>query len=150
MSSKLITLFAYNLEANQSVLDLMLHHENILSERVLALMSHIVNAHHIWNNRILEQMSQLGVWQLHALAEIISINRENHESSNRILNDFDLEKIVSYQNTYGVHFTNTIWDQLFHIINHSNYHRAQIATLMKESGIPPAATDYIFYRRTVL
>jgi len=33
------------------------------------------------------------------------------------------------------------------MINHSTYHRAQIALLVKSSNGEPAKTDYIFYQR---
>ncbi len=46
-------------------------------------------------------------------------------------------------------FTNVIQDVLFHFINHSTYHRGQIAIQMKEAGLEPIATDYIFFKRTL-
>ena len=36
---------------------------------------------------------------------------------------------------------------LFHFVNHSTYHRGQIASNLKEHGIEPLVTDYIFYKR---
>ena len=50
-------------------------------------------------------------------------------------------------NSKGETFSNKIKDILFHIINHSTYHRAQIATDLKQNGIEPINTDYIFYKR---
>ncbi|WP_185211767.1 DinB family protein [Sphingobacterium mizutaii] len=35
---------------------------------------------------------------------------------------------------------------MFHIINHSNYHRAQIATELRKQEIEPIQTDYIKYK----
>lgn len=150
MPSKLKTLFEYNSNANQKVINLMWNHQHLLSDRILSLMSHIVNAHHIWNQRIQEQTPQYSVWQLHSVEEIITINHKNHQDSITILQSSDLEKVVYYGNSSGAKFANTIWDQLFHIINHSTYHRAQIASSMKDLGIAAAATDYIFYRRDQL
>lgn len=40
-----------------------------------------------------------------------------------------------------------IKDIMFHIVNHSTYHRAQIATELKDHGIEPLKTDYILYKR---
>ncbi|WP_209331385.1 DinB family protein [Lunatimonas salinarum] len=34
-----------------------------------------------------------------------------------------------------------------HIVNHSTYHRGQIATLFRESGLQPVVTDYIMLKR---
>jgi uncharacterized damage-inducible protein DinB len=47
----------------------------------------------------------------------------------------------------GEKFANTIKDIVVHVINHSTYHRAQIAQLVKQSGGEPAKTDYIVYQR---
>lgn len=44
-------------------------------------------------------------------------------------------------------FTNTIGDILFHIVNHSTYHRGQIASDFRESDIEPLNTDYIMFKR---
>ncbi|QLH28398.1 MAG: hypothetical protein HWD63_02710 [Candidatus Parvibacillus calidus] len=37
-------------------------------------------------------------------------------------------------------------DIIFHIINHSTYHRGQIAMEFRQSGLEPLNTDYIFYK----
>ena len=44
-------------------------------------------------------------------------------------------------------FENKIDDILFHIINHSTYHRGQIMMLFRESGLEPIFSDYIFHKR---
>ncbi|WP_379084396.1 DinB family protein [Pedobacter sp. UC225_65] len=44
-------------------------------------------------------------------------------------------------------YTGIVKDILFHVFNHSTYHRAQIATLFKESGITPPVTDFIILKR---
>ncbi|WP_111881753.1 DinB family protein [Aequorivita sp. CIP111184] len=33
------------------------------------------------------------------------------------------------------------------MINHSTYHRVQIINQLKEDGLKPIETDYIFYKR---
>jgi uncharacterized damage-inducible protein DinB len=44
-------------------------------------------------------------------------------------------------------FSNTIKDILFHMINHSTHHRAQIAMDMRNNKLEPLPLDYIFYKR---
>jgi uncharacterized damage-inducible protein DinB len=58
-----------------------------------------------------------------------------------------LEKRVKYQNTKGEKFENSIKDITTHVINHSTYHRAQIAQHIKRANGTPAVTDYIVYQR---
>ena len=71
----------------------------------------------------------------------------NYEHSLHILDKFDLTATMSYTNSKGQTFSNSIRDILFHVINHSTYHRAQIATEFKQNGLEPLVTDYIFYKR---
>lgn len=54
---------------------------------------------------------------------------------------------IGYKTSKGDAFQNTVKDILFHIINHSTYHRGQIAANCKEYGIEPLMSDYIFYKR---
>ena len=37
------------------------------------------------------------------------------------------------------------WVVLRHVVNHSTYHRGQVASKLKRLGIEPPATDYIFW-----
>ena len=36
---------------------------------------------------------------------------------------------------------------MLHVVNHSSYHRGQMALLLGQEGKSPPATDYIFYLR---
>jgi uncharacterized damage-inducible protein DinB len=87
------------------------------------------------------------VWELHSVQEFQNIDKVNYEQTLEILDKFDLNETIHYSNSKGQAFSNSIRDILFHVINHSTYHRGQIATDFKHSGIEPLATDYIFYKR---
>ena len=63
------------------------------------------------------------------------------------LNDGDLDRKIEYVNTKGEKYLNAIEDITMHVINHSTYHRAQIAQKVKILGGNPAVTDYIFFQR---
>ena len=36
---------------------------------------------------------------------------------------------------------------MIHLVNHSSYHRAQIAMLLRQKGMEPINTDFITYDR---
>jgi uncharacterized damage-inducible protein DinB len=55
--------------------------------------------------------------------------------------------MISYQNTKGEAYQNTIKDIMFHIINHSSYHRGQVMMLVRNAGLEPIPTDYILTKR---
>jgi uncharacterized damage-inducible protein DinB len=140
-------LFAYNHHVNQKLGDVYIGYPHKISERAIKLYSHIINAHHIWNHRIIAEQATFGVWQEQPVSAFHSIDSLNNEDSLQILEGYDLNLSINYTNTSGLTFNNSIGDTLFHIINHSTYHRAQIAIEFKLNGIDPLLTDYIVYKR---
>ncbi|MGY8914641.1 MAG: DinB family protein [Flavobacteriales bacterium] len=120
----------------------------IIPQRSLELFSHVLDAHHIWNHRILKKSPEYGVRQLHPLKDWADIHYENQRSSFEIItNTDDFELRLDYENSEGRLFTNNIKDMLFHIINHSTHHRAQISVDFRTNGIDSLNMDYIFYKR---
>ncbi len=146
MEKKFNELFAYNHEMNMRLLTLLETNRTQVSEKTLALLSHTCNAHQIWNARILKQPT-FQVWQLNDWQNLPHINHSNYENSLFILQTIPMSSVVEYLNSQGDRFFNAVEDILFHIINHSTYHRAQIATECRLHGIEPLSSDYIIYKR---
>ena len=117
-------------------------------ENSARFFGHILNAHHIWNARIREKASEYDVWQLHEVKDWGDIHYENQRNSFEIIsNTDDFEKRIDYENSEGRLFTNTLQDMLVHVINHSTYHRGQIAMDLKNNGLEALGSDYIHYKR---
>lgn len=140
-------LFRYNLHCNQQLAAVFQRESAAVGAKSVALFSHILNAHHIWNNRISGRSTEYGVWDNHAIDAFAAIDRLNHEETRGILATCDLTDDITYKTNAGMPFVNTILDTLFHVINHSTYHRGQIAMLFRQNGVEPLATDYIRYKR---
>jgi uncharacterized damage-inducible protein DinB len=141
-------LFQYTFHFNDKVTDALIASNIVpMPEKALTLLNHTINAHEIWNARINGSECHTQVWEMRPIDKLKAINVQNYNDSLAILKSADLETVISYTNSKGQPFTNTIKDILFHIINHSTYHRGQIATSCKENGITPLVTDYIFYKR---
>jgi uncharacterized damage-inducible protein DinB len=113
--------------------------------RSLKWMAHIVGAEYLWLARLRRQAADLPVWpelDLVACGERLDqlsllwpeYLDEAQESST--------EKI-SYTNSRGEAWTNTVEEILTHVVIHSAYHRGQIASDVRVSGGVPAYTDYI-------
>lgn len=120
----------------------------IVPEKSALLFSHILNAHDIWNARIIGNPANYQVFQLHLIRDWADIHYENQRSSFEIITNADnFEKRIDYENSQGRLFTNTLQDMLFHIINHSTYHRGQIASDFRNNSIDPLILDYTFYKR---
>ena len=54
-----------------------------------------------------------------------------------------LEDDLSYVNFAGESCRYRLGDALFHVANHTTYHRGQVATLLRQLGKSQAATDYL-------
>jgi uncharacterized damage-inducible protein DinB len=140
-------LFDYNFYCNKKLIE-ECNRLNNAPEKSIRLFGHILNAHHIWNSRILAKPIIYDVWQVHSVKEWADIHYENQRSSFEITqNTSDFEKRIDYENSQGSLFTNTLQDILFHIINHSTHHRAQISVDFRDNGLEPANMDYAFYKR---
>ena len=112
----------------------------------LSIFNHLLSAHHTWNSRILNKQYRYGVWELRPLCQLEQIEEENFNQSSS-LKDRNLETEIMYINSRGETFTNNLRDILFHVINHSTYHRGQITSDFRKNGIEPLVSDYIFYKR---
>jgi uncharacterized damage-inducible protein DinB len=106
----------------------------------------MLNAHQIWNARILKS-EEYGVQQQHALEQCALIDETNYTTTLKILETIDLESVITYLTSKGQPFSNSVRDILFHVANHTTHHRGQIVSDFRQAGIPPLVTDYIFYRR---
>lgn len=90
-----------------------------------------------------------GTWDLHAIDELVAINEANTQTSLDIIKSFELETVIAYPDPQGNTFRNSVRDMLFHIINHSTYHRGQIAMDFRQTGLKPLETDYDAWRDCV-
>ena len=146
-----VHLFKYNDWATRQTAESIvnLKKKNIKSEE---LLSHIISAQKIWLNRILGRNTVIDPWHKLTQEDWIPQSIPITAEWINLLESFkenDFERRIEYTNTKGEKFFNTVKDIIVQVINHSTYHRAQIAQLVRQSGGEPAKTDYIFYQRQI-
>ncbi len=146
MEAFFLDIFDYQHYYNKKLVELLKDDGKSPSEKVIFLFSHMINAHQIWNARILDQKT-IDAFQVHSIDECAKINLENYAQSLKILKESDFDKIIFYKNSSGVTYHNSIRDICFHISNHHTYHRGQIMANLRKIGIEPIISDYIFYKR---
>lgn len=139
-------IFDYHHELNQQLADQFNLHLELIPEEPQKLFSHMLNAHQVWNSRILKQPS-FQVWQFNSPANYKPIDGQNYADTLRILQEKDLSEALQYVDSRGNAYTNTAQQILFHVNNHFTYHRGQLASRFKALGLTPMISDYIFYRR---
>jgi len=147
MKEFFVNLFEYSYKYNMVIADVIQNSNNKISSRAESLFSHILNSHHIWNSRINHNATEMKVWGILDNNLLNIVINENYNKTLDIISSKDLNEINKYQNSKGQEFSNSIQDILFHIVNHTTHHRAQIVTELRLSGIEPPITDYIFYKR---
>lgn len=140
-------LFDYNHYYNRQLLAVIEKGEPQASTKAVQLFNHILNAHAIWISRIVKEKQPFAPNHVHAIAALADLNQDNYAKSVQILQSYDLNERIVYTNTAGQSFTNSVRDILFHVINHSTYHRGQLAMDFRQTGLEPIPSDYIHFKR---
>lgn len=142
-------LIAYAKESNSMVIHQVTSNEK-KPDKVIELLNHIFNAHRIWNNRITNSEVDVNGWEEHSISDWQEINEANYTTSEQIIQNFNANQSIHYTDTEGASFENSVSEIIRHIVNHSTYHKGQIAMLMRQAGLEPVETDYIYLRRKPL
>lgn len=140
-------LFEYNHHFNQELFTVFSKKPEKISERANQLLNHTLNAHQIWNYRIKGTKTTIGVWDIRSTLDLGKIDRLNFQDSVQILDAMELNEMINYSYTSGKKVSKPMREILFHVINHSTYHRGQIALEFRKNGLDPLKTDYIAYQK---
>jgi len=153
-------LFQYNDWANQRSLDAtaQLSNEQFIKplgssfSSVRDTLMHVCGAEWIWFERF-HGRSHSGIPDFSNIQTIGAL-REHWAPQAKALLDFvhglsqaELDRVFEYKTlNFGV-YANPLWQSLQHLANHGTYHRGQIATMIRQHGAKPIATDLMhFYR----
>jgi uncharacterized damage-inducible protein DinB len=77
---------------------------------------------------------------------------EEHESKMRTfwktVDGEEINRVIPYKSTAGQEMSSVLWHMLQHVVNHAQYHRGQVTTMIRQLGaVPPKSLDLIaFYR----
>ena len=151
LKNHLVQMFTYNDWATKTTIESTKGMTN-KDERLTELLSHIIAAQKVWLNRVLGEDTHTNPWEKYVEDEFGSLSTNITTEWISLLekyNDQDLDKRIEYRNLKGEKFVNTVKDIAVHVINHSTYHRAQIAQRIRQLGGSPAVTDYIVYKRAI-
>ena len=142
--------FEHNFEANVRVIASLKSAEQL--PPAATMFSHVLTAHKIWILRIIapDESMLIDPWAKVAPHDYGDNNRQRYDQTLQLLSESRQNELITYTNTKGETYTNTIQDICYHILAHSNYHRGQIAMLLRQHGAEPPVTDYIFFKRQSL
>ena len=72
--------------------------------------------------------------------------REVEKEMREYLSNLDEEAIeqpVTCVSIRGQTWTYSLWRMMLHLLNHQNYHRGQVTTLLRQLGVQPAKVDFL-------
>jgi uncharacterized damage-inducible protein DinB len=119
-------------------------------EKAVKILGHILFALDVWLARLMqEDLSRFtDPYPPYSLAECRQKLNELHEKWKKYLanlNPEDLGEKIKTTNTQGKPFEHIVQNVLVHVVNHSSYHRGQLATLIHQGEGKRPNTDYIGY-----
>jgi uncharacterized damage-inducible protein DinB len=56
-----------------------------------------------------------------------------------------LHAVFTYVNLQGQSCRYALWRQMYHVVNHSTYHRGQLTTMLRQLGTVPVPTDFLVF-----
>jgi uncharacterized damage-inducible protein DinB len=123
------------------------------NKQVMNLFSHILFAEQVWATRIKrEDSSTLPIWadvDIEICTKLVELNNSNFTQFLSKIKDHHLDETVSYKNSKGTEFHNSIRDILTHVALHGQYHRGQINLRLRAAEIEPVNVDFITFKRSL-
>jgi uncharacterized damage-inducible protein DinB len=136
--------------ANQRIIE-TLQNGTVENKQANNLFSHILHAENIWFTRIIGiNSSQLPIWEEVSLDKCVQMVKQNNQNFTGLLSNLansKLDQLVSYKNSKGTEFHNSVREILTHVALHGQYHRGQINQLLRIADIEPINVDFITFKR---
>ena len=150
MKGYFLKLYQYNYWCNNRVLK-AIKEQNVTDEKILSVMGHIVAAQFLWLHRIQGlPPAQVKLWGEYTLPQLIDMAEEIGKRWLAFIEETDnFDRQLTYHNYTGDPYVNNVEMIMIHLVNHSSYHRGQLAMLLRQKGFEPINTDFITYDRVL-
>lgn len=122
-----------------------------VDEKANAIFSHLLTAEKVWLMRIhqksLDGINLFPLLNNEECLELIEENKNNYLTFLDAISEDDFKTRITYKNSEGKEFNNSLTDIFTHLMNHGSYHRGQINLLIRKSGGTPTPVDFIVFLR---
>jgi uncharacterized damage-inducible protein DinB len=148
MKQYFLKLYQYNAWANKRVLDCLVR-QHVSDEKIISVMGHVIAAQFLWLHRIQGlPPAEVKLWGEYKLEQLVSMSGDITQRWIQFVTDTeDFNRDLSYNNYVGDPYITNVEVIMIHLVNHSSYHRAQVAMLLRQKGFEPINTDFITYDR---
>jgi uncharacterized damage-inducible protein DinB len=120
---------------------------------MLDTLNHVYLAELVWFKRIQGENKRLAELETPADATALAqASTDLHKSWlawAASMSSEDWTGPFKFRNNAGSESTMPYWQIAMHVVNHGSYHRGQFATMLRQAGIVPPATDLIIYYRSL-
>ena len=150
MKKYFLKLYQYNAWSNKRVLT-CIKRQTVGDEKILTIMGHIVAAQFLWLHRIKGlPPPDVKLWGSYTLDQLLGMAEEAGQKwIDFVESTENFDRELTYRNYLNEPYTNNVEMIMIHLVNHSSYHRAQIAMLLRQKGFEPINTDFITYDRVI-
>jgi len=121
---------------------------------MLGTLSHVYLAEWVWIKRVQgdpgAKIADLETpADLNALGQAWPALHQLWSEWSRSLSSEEWQTPLVLRNVQGTEFPLPYWQIVMHLVNHGSYHRGQVATMLRQSGIKPPGTDLVTFYRTL-
>ena len=150
MKKYFLKLYHYNAWSNKRVLN-CIKRQTVGDEKILTIMGHIVAAQFLWLHRIKGlPPPDVKLWGSYTLDQLLVMAEDaGQQWIDFVESNENFDRELTYKNYLNEPYTNNVEMIMIHLVNHSSYHRAQIAMLLRQKGHEPINTDFITYDRVM-
>jgi uncharacterized damage-inducible protein DinB len=150
MKKYFLKLYQYNAWSNERVLS-CLKRQSVSDEKILTIFGHVLAAQFLWLHRIKGlPPAEVKLWGEYSLETLEKMAKgANAQWIEFVEGNDSFDREMTYTNYVGDLYTNNVETIMMHLVNHSSYHRAQVALLLRQKGLEPINTDLITYDRVV-
>jgi len=150
MKKYFLKLYQYNAWSNKRVLN-CIKRQNVSDEKILNIMGHILAAKLLWLHRIKGLPApDVKLWGSYTLDQLLPMSDDaSKQWIDFVESTENFDRELTYRNYLNEPYVNNVETIMIHLVNHSSYHRAQIAMLLRQKGFEPINTDFITYDRVL-
>jgi len=125
--------------------------QNVNDAKIFQLMGHVLAAQYLWFHRINAlPKPDVQLWGDYTLPRLLEMAEDIGTKWIDFVEKTDnFDRELVYHNYTNDPYTNNVENIMIHLVNHSSYHRAQVAMLLRQKGFEPINTDFITYDRVI-